>query len=74
MNINLKFKKGDLIKCIDDECIALIYEKTYVVTKSEDREGIFVVDEEGDEAYYFNSRFELDNIAIRNATIQEILS
>ena len=61
MSVN-RFKVGDVVKCVDvNDINKLTLGKEYIVLKTYTDMVLCVYDDEGDDALYLSSRFELSN-------------
>jgi len=56
-----KFKVGDILECINDDCKkkAITEGNSYTVIRVADREGVDVVNDSNSESYYYDFRFKL---------------
>lgn len=72
-----RFKKGDIVRCINGLYELLSYGKTYEVLDTEegadDKQLIKIVDNQGFNSNFLSQRFVLDIMSNRNKVIDDIL-
>lgn len=77
MNQRKKFKKGNIVKCVNimgsDESRILTFNRSYVVLKVDEDGDLYIITDDGYENVCYADSFVLDVVGNRNNTISNIL-